>query len=130
MRPYTEEHEQEMTSLYESLSEKDRRRYAAVEAKKLGHGGINYICALFGCDDKTVRKGMLELQDEDSLKQASVRKPGGGRKKLIEAMSAIDQSFLDVLSEHTAGEPMDEKVKWTSLSRSEIAKALKKKDLG
>ena len=126
MRPYTEEHEQEMTSLYESLSEKDRRRYAAVEAKKLGHGGINYICALFGCDDKTVRKGMLELQDEDSLKQASVRKPGGGRKKLIEAMSAIDQSFLDVLSEHTAGEPMDEKVKWTSLSCSEIAKALKK----
>lgn len=129
MQPYTEEHEQEMTSLYDSLSEKDRRRYAAVEAKKLGHGGIKYICALFGCDDKTVRKGMLELQDEDSLNQAGVRKPGGGRKKLIETMSAIDQSFLDVLKEHTAGEPMDEKVKWTSLSRSEIAKALKKKGL-
>lgn len=47
MQPYTEEHEQEMTSLYDSLSEKDRRRYAAVEAKKLGHGGIKYIWVQF-----------------------------------------------------------------------------------
>ena len=45
---YTEEHEQDMTSLYESLSEKDRRRYAAIEANKLGYGGIDYICCLFG----------------------------------------------------------------------------------
>lgn len=33
--------EKQMQSYYESLSEKDRRRYAAVEAKKLGYGGIN-----------------------------------------------------------------------------------------
>ena len=39
---YTEEHEQDMASLYESLSEKDRRRYAAIEANKLGYGGIDY----------------------------------------------------------------------------------------
>jgi hypothetical protein len=44
---YSKEHEQEMKKLYESLLEKDRRRYAAVEAKKLGHGGISYICSLF-----------------------------------------------------------------------------------
>jgi hypothetical protein len=49
-----------MKKLYSSLSEKDRRRYAAVEAKKLGYGGISYICSLFLCDDKTVKKGMRE----------------------------------------------------------------------
>jgi len=27
----------------ETLSEKDRRRYVAVEARRLGHGGITYV---------------------------------------------------------------------------------------
>ena len=124
---YSKEHEQDMRNFYNSLSEKDRRRYAAVEAKKLGHGGIKYICSLLGCDDKTVRKGVLELQNGESLKQDGVRKPGGGRKKLDEEMPDINQAFLSILKDHTAGEPMDEKVKWTSLKVSEIAKALKNK---
>ena len=124
---YAKEHEQKMRNLYNSLSEKDRRRYAAVEAGKLGHGGIKYVCSLFGCDKKTVGRGMLELQNEDALKQEGVRKPGGGRKKLLEGMPDIDQAFLSILKDHTAGDPMDEKVKWTSLSRSVIAKALMKK---
>ena len=125
---YPQEHEQEMISLYRSLSEKDRRRYAAVEARKLDHGGITYICTLFGCDAKTIRRGMRELQDEEALSQSGVRQPGGGRKKFDEKMPDIDQAFQSVLHDHTAGDPMDGKVKWTSLSRTEIAKALKKKD--
>lgn len=124
---YTKEHEQDMINLYESLSEKDRRRYAAVEAKKLGFGGINYICLLFNCDDKTVKKGMLDLQDEDSLAQIGIRKAGGGRKKYIDDKPEIVQAFQEILKDHTAGDPMDEPVKWTALSRSAIAKALKKK---
>ena len=121
---YTEEHEQDMTSLYESLSEKDRRRYAAIEANKLGYGGIDYICCLFGCDYKTVKKGMLDLKNEESLKQPGIRVPGGGRTKLVEAMNGIDQAFLDTLKDFTAGDPMDDKVKWTSLGKTAIAKAL------
>lgn len=38
---YSKEIESEMVKFYDSLSEKDKRRYAAIEAKKLGHGGIN-----------------------------------------------------------------------------------------
>lgn len=126
--PYSEEHEQDMVNLYGRLSEKDRRRYAAVEAKKLGHGGMGYICTLFGCDDKTLKKGAVELQDENALSQATIRKPGGGRKKLIEKMDNIHSAFQDALKHHTAGDPMDEKVKWTNLSCLDISKALKKKD--
>ncbi|MFT5085416.1 MAG: hypothetical protein ACI9Y1_003477 [Lentisphaeria bacterium] len=116
-----------MANFYDSLPEKDRRRYAAVEAKKIGHGGTTYICSLFGCNDITVKKGMLDLHDKEALQQASVRAPGGGRKKLIAAMPDINKAFLDVLSSHTAGDPMDDKVKWTALSRSEISNALKKR---
>ena len=43
MKPYPVEIEQVMQQFYTTLFEKDRRRYAAVEASKLGHGGVTYI---------------------------------------------------------------------------------------
>jgi hypothetical protein len=48
--------------LYQSLREHDRRRYAAIEAAKLGHGGVEYIACLLGCDSKTIRQGVSELE--------------------------------------------------------------------
>ena len=127
MVDYPEAHEQDMIALFDSLSEKDRRRYAAIEAKKLGHGGIDYICSLFGLDDKTVTRGMKDIEDKTLLEQKGVRRTGGGRKKTEEKESGLDQAFLDTLRNHTAGDPMDDAVKWTALSRQDIAKALNKK---
>ena len=46
MDAYAPEIERKMKRLFDSLSEDDRRRYAAVETTKLGHGGIEYIAAL------------------------------------------------------------------------------------
>ncbi len=69
---------QSMKRLYDSLSEKDRRRYAAVEAEKIGHGGVAYIARLLGIDEKTIRVGRadLELLPEDPA-GSRVRKKGG-----------------------------------------------------
>jgi hypothetical protein len=67
-----------MKAFYGSLSEKDRRRYAAVEVEKLGHGGLEYIADLFGCDPKTVEHGRQdvgELPTDEA--QGRVRKKGG-----------------------------------------------------
>ncbi|PON11796.1 transposase, partial [Candidatus Entotheonella serta] len=52
--------EDQMRSFYQSLSEKDRRRYAAIEAAKLGRGGISYIARVLQCDRHTVRPGLEE----------------------------------------------------------------------
>lgn len=73
--------ERAMRRLFNSLGEKDRRHYAAVEALKLGHGGIDYIAGMLGCDPKTIRQGQLELQDEQPLEGDRERKKGvdGGR---------------------------------------------------
>ena len=68
--------ERMMKRLYLSLRENDRRRYAAVEATKLGHGGIEYISHLLGCDPKTIRQGISELEAEDELDPERVRKKG------------------------------------------------------
>lgn len=54
VKSYPREIEHQMQRYYHSLSEKDRRRYAGIEAVKLGHGGISYVCRLFGCDYRTV----------------------------------------------------------------------------
>ena len=58
---YSTEIERDMKAFYDSLSEKDRRRYAALEAAKLGHGGTDYIATVLDCDPKTIRHGQHEL---------------------------------------------------------------------
>ena len=74
---YPESIEQRMKTFYDSLSEKDQRRYAAVEAAKLGHGGIEYMAALLGCDTKTIRHGQQDLEALPSGTAQRVRKKGG-----------------------------------------------------
>jgi hypothetical protein len=74
---YSSTVEQHMQALFESLSEKDRRRYAAVEAEKLGHGGTKYISELFGCDEATVLQGRKDIQQlPDDPAAGRVRKKG------------------------------------------------------
>ena len=63
-----------MKRLFATLSEKDRRRYAAVEAAKVGNGSISATSSLFGLDAKTVRRGLTELELVDNAVQSRVRK--------------------------------------------------------
>jgi len=76
MFPYPAPIEQTMKTMYHSLREKDRRRYAAVEASKLGHGGIQYISELLGCDPKTIRQGMRDLEALPDVPPERCRKKG------------------------------------------------------
>jgi len=76
MDDYTAKMERQMKRLYHSLGERDRRLYAAVEAEKLGHGGLEYIARLLGCDPKTIRRGITELESEEELTSNRQRKKG------------------------------------------------------
>lgn len=76
MLPYSAKIEQSMKTMYHSLREKDRRRYAAVEAAKLGHGGIEYISRLLGCDPKTIHQGLVDLADLPDVPLERCRKKG------------------------------------------------------
>lgn len=82
METYPADIEAKMKRLFGWLSEKDRRRYAAIEAAKLGHGGVEYVSRLLGCDPKTIRQGLADLEGEPEGPAADrVRKKGadGGR---------------------------------------------------
>jgi hypothetical protein len=76
MGVYPVQVERMMKRLFDSLKESDRRRYAAIEAAKLGHGGIELIGSILGCDPKTIRSGLAELEGEGELDSGRSRKKG------------------------------------------------------
>ena len=126
MKEYEPAIEREMKKFYGTLSEKDQRRYAAIEALKLGPGGIQYVARVLGCHRNTITAGIADLQalpDETSY-QPRIRKAGGGRKPYDETYPEIDTAFLSVLSDHTAGDPMEDNVRWTHLKPRQIAHRL------
>jgi hypothetical protein len=73
--------ERMMKRLFGSLGENDRRRYAAVEAAKLGHGGIEYIAQILQCDPKTIRRGLEEPAGADDFDTNRARKKGVDAKR-------------------------------------------------
>jgi len=49
------------------LNEYQQRMYLAAESKALGHGGISLISQLSGVTIKTIRSGIKELNDPNSI---------------------------------------------------------------
>jgi len=129
MQSYPTEIEQTMQRFYHCLSEKDRHRYAAVEALKLGWGGKSYIGQLLGCDDEAMQLGLKELAAETALNMSQIRRQGGGRPKAVEIIEGLDEVFLRVVAHHTAGSPTDKAIKWTNLTRQEIAQLLEQEGI-
>ena len=77
MEGYPAEIEGKMQRFFSWLSEKDRRRYAAIEAAKLGHGGIEYIARVLACDPQIIRQGLRDLEEEEDAAAGRIRKKGG-----------------------------------------------------
>lgn len=119
--PYSPEIEAHMLTLYAMLPEKEKRLYAAIEAVKLPHGGQTYISQLLGCSRTTIQRGVEDLRHPDRLPSTRDRHPGGGRKRTLDTLEAIDEVFLKVIDDYIAGDPMNATIRWTNLSRPEIA---------
>jgi len=80
MKKYDKEIEAEMQRFFKFLSEKEKRHYAALEAKKLGHGGQTYIASVLGISERTIQRGQDELSCENLPPVNRIRREGGGRK--------------------------------------------------
>lgn len=71
---------QQMNLLLSRFDEQQRRWYAAVEADKIGHGGIRLLSLITGLDEKTIVRGREEMADQLRTRPTDqVRQPGGGR---------------------------------------------------
>lgn len=81
LKRYPAEVEICMQRLFGNLNERDRRHYAAVEAMRLGHGGIQYISELLGIDPKTIGQGISELKKTISSEEGSAAPAAGVKPK-------------------------------------------------
>ena len=112
------------SELLDDLDERGRRRWAAVEARALGHGGITAVALATGLSDRTIRTGLKELDDPAPLAGDRQRRTGGGRKSHAITQPGL-QDALDRLIEPTArGSPMNP-LRWTIKSTYRLAQALR-----
>ena len=71
-----------MNAFLSRVDEQQRRWYVALEAKKLGHGGIERMAQITGMDVSTIRRGGRELANNlEDRPVDRIRVPGGGRPR-------------------------------------------------
>jgi len=78
----TEELHRHMLRFFYALGERQRRLYAALEARNLGRGGQTLFSLITGLHVQTIRRGLRELDDPCAdLPPQRSRRPGGGRPR-------------------------------------------------
>jgi hypothetical protein len=108
--------------LREALNERQWRLYLAVEAKKIGHGGISTVARDAKTTRKTIRKGIAELEGGGAYVVGDrVRQSGGGRKRLSTQDPTLVADLEALLD--PKGDPMS-LLKWTTKSISHLHAAL------
>ena len=111
-------------NLLSTLNETDKRRFAALRALELGHGGIQMVHEITGIARSTISTGVRELQDKRKLHSFErQRVVGAGRKKTESYDKKIITNIEQILSENTAGNPMSSLV-WTHKSCRTLAEEL------
>lgn len=110
--------------LAESLDERARRRWAAVEALSLGRGGIAAVAQATSTSDRTIRNGIRELREGNTPPPGRQRRVGAGRKAAQQREPRLLDALEGLLEPATRGDPQSP-LKWTCKSTRELAQGLK-----
>src|SRR5450631_2562159 len=108
------------------LDERSRRRWAASEARMIGHGGVSGVVEATGLARRTIYRGLEDLQDRTSVGSNRIRQHGGGRKSRISEDPTLLSDLKSLLEPATRGDPMRRQL-WTSLSLRKLCVELKAK---
>ena len=104
------------------LNERQRRAFAASEARTFGYGGIAATARACGLAENTVRKGLREL-DEPPLEASRVRRPGAGRPAAEDRDPELLEVLRGLVEDETRGDP-ERVLLWTSKSARHLAREL------
>ena len=108
--------------LFHLFDERQKRLWAATEARALGRGGIAAVHNATGLSRSAIQRGMKELQEPQNTTR--VRAPGGGRKKITETNHHLEQDLEQLISPTTRGCPMNPLL-WTTKSLRNLVTELK-----
>jgi hypothetical protein len=105
------------------LNERQRRLWAAAEARAAGRGGIAAVARATGMAIDTIRNGIAELESGEALEPGRVRRRGGGRKPLTETDPTLLRDLERLLEADTRGDP-ESPLRWTAKSVRQLAAGL------
>jgi transposase len=120
--------EAKYSALEAYFDERTRRIWGAVEARSLGRGGITRVSKATGMSRSTIRLGMVELEqmsqaEEEVLELGSIRKAGGGRKRITTTDTHLLEALEGLIEPGTRGDP-ELPLKWTTQSTHKLAERL------
>lgn len=114
--------------LVSRLDEQQRRWYVALEAQRMGHGGLVKLSRITGLREPTIRRGIDELdQDLRGRPLGRIRLPGAGRPKSENIKPEIEQVLVNLIENEVAGDPQKGGPRWIRKSLSKLKGGLLKK---
>jgi hypothetical protein len=109
------------------LNERQRRRFAACEARTFGYGGIAAAARACGLAENTVRKGLLELDEPEGLAGDRIRREGAGRPTAEDSDPELLEALRVLVGDDVRGDP-ERVLLWTSKSVRNLARELTGQD--
>jgi hypothetical protein len=116
--------------LVAELDERRRRQWAAAEAREWGRGGVTAVAAATGLSRTTLLAGRRELDlplRERAVAATRVRRPGGGRKPMVESDPDLPAALELLIEPTTRGDP-ESPLRWTCKSIRRLAEELSEQD--
>ena len=110
-----------------TLNERQRRLFIASKAAGDDGFAIKPLCEFLNVSTKTVCKGIRELREKASPGEGRVRRPGGGAKDKIAQHPEWKECFMEIVSEHMAGDPQDEDTVWLNIKAPAIRREFLKR---
>jgi len=110
-----------------SLNERQRRQCVALEAIRLGYGGIAHMSRLTGMNPNTIVHGKREIKKGSATDLGTrIRRPGAGRPLIEAKYPKAEQALAKLVEPKTAGDPCSKK-KWTRCSLTTLASQMSAK---
>src|ERR1700723_1287634 len=108
------------------MDERMRRQWAAAEARELAWGGVSCVARATGISRTTILAGIRELrikEPPETLPSPNIRRPGAGRKLLVESDPELWDALDALVDPTTRGHP-ESPLRWTCKSTRKLAEEL------
>jgi len=102
-------------ALSPELTERTRRLWCATEAMDIGWGGIALVSRATGLSQVTIWRGTRELKSGDIIEPGRIRRPGAGRKKVVDKDPTLLRDVESLVEPTLSGHP-ECPLRWTSKS--------------
>ena len=113
-------------ALVPEMDERSRRQWAAAESRDLGWGGVSAVARATGLSRTTITAGLRELllsSKQRTAEAGRVRRPGGGRRPLLESDPGLVAALEKLIEPVTRGDP-ESPLRWTCKSTRLLADEL------